>query len=97
MLWGYSAADLKAGADRDLVEALKSPNLEFRVLSFWNLKNITGLGMNYNPEDLEANRLRSVQRWEQLLADKKIRLPEENAPAEPRQEVPSGEVTPSLP
>lgn len=94
MLWGYSAADLKAGADRQLVDALKSPNLEFRVLGFWNLKNITGLGMNYNPEALETDRIRSIQRWEQLLAENKIRLPEDGSTPAPPKELPAGEEKP---
>ena len=82
MLWGYSAADLKRGADQQLVDYLKSPGLDFRVLAFWNLRTITGLGLNYGPEYPEANRARSVQRWEQMLNEQKIRLPDEaEAPA----------------
>ena len=44
MLWGYSAEDLNNGADADLVEGLlHEESLDYRVLAFWNLQNITGL------------------------------------------------------
>jgi hypothetical protein len=64
MLWGYSREDLIAGGQaRKLVEYLDHDELDFRVLSFANLQQITGLGMNYRPEDNQLQRKQSVQRW----------------------------------
>ncbi len=65
MLWGYSREDLIAGGQaRKLVEYLDDDKLDFRVLSFGNLREITGLGMNYRPEDNRLQRKQSVERWE---------------------------------
>ena len=50
MLWGYSTQDLKNGADRDLVEGLDYDSIDYRVLSFYNLKAITGATQFYQPE-----------------------------------------------
>ena len=42
MLWGYTPAQLEAGDAGSLVEQLDHENLVYRVLSFWNLQQITG-------------------------------------------------------
>jgi len=49
MLWGYSDKDLESGEDKKLVNSLEDENLALRVLSFWNLKEITGKGQYYQP------------------------------------------------
>ena len=81
MLWGYSDKDLAAGEDGTLVKSLDSEILAMRVLSFWNLKEITGLGLYYKPEVTAAKRQQPVIRWKQRLDAKEIRVktPEEKA------------------
>ena len=81
MLWGYSAADLQAGAAKTLVEDLEHERLAVRLLSFWNLREITGgLGLFYRPELPAAKRQQPVQRWrERLEAGEIVRKPEGQA------------------
>ena len=68
MLWGYSSDDLKGGAATTLVEDLEHERLAIRLLSFWNLRDITGAGQFYRPELPAAKRQQPVQRWRELLA-----------------------------
>jgi hypothetical protein len=83
MLWGYNDNDLQGGEDRKLVNALDDELLAVRVLGYWNLKEITGLGAAYNPEQPAARRQMAYRRWRQRLDAKEIRLktPEEKAAA----------------
>ena len=75
MLWGYSNQDLEAGEDAKLVQGLKDEEtLAVRVLAIWNLKDITGLGQLYQPEQTAAKRQMATRRWEERLAAKEIRL-----------------------
>jgi hypothetical protein len=67
MLWGYSAADLKAGADRELVEALASDSVDFRVMSSLVLQNLTGKTHGYRPEDREINRRTAYNKWKKEI------------------------------
>ena len=63
------------GEDKNLVQGLRNDEvLAVRVLSYWNLKDITGRGEIYQPEQPAARRQPSVHRWEQRLAAKEIRL-----------------------
>ncbi len=68
MLWGYSSEDLKGGAATTLVEDLEHERLAVRLLSYWNLRDITGAGQFYRPELSAAKRQQPVQRWRELLA-----------------------------
>ncbi len=63
MLWGYSREDLIGGEAGKLVEYLNHDDLDFRVLSFGNLQNITDLGLNYRPQDSQLQRKQSYERW----------------------------------
>ena len=75
MLWSYSDKDLETGEDIKLVRALRDETLAVRVLSFWNLKDLTGLGGQiYQPEQTAAKRQQPTRRWEQRLEAKEIRL-----------------------
>ncbi|HVA46803.1 MAG TPA: hypothetical protein VNH11_10600 [Pirellulales bacterium] len=69
MLWGYDSQQLEDGAAAQLIEWLDAPDeqLDYRVLSFWNLHHITGLGLYYQPGDPEKQRRTSIQRWKQKL------------------------------
>ena len=89
LLWGYSDDNLQAGSDRDLVNGLDDELLALRRLSIWNLQRVTGIGRIYQPEQTAKQRQPAVQRWEQRLKAKEIRLktPEERAGASARESV----------
>jgi hypothetical protein len=74
MLWGYSDKNLESGEDEKLVEYLGSDTLAVRVLSFWNLKEITGKTLLYQPEQTSAKRQSSIQAWKKRSKDKEIRI-----------------------
>jgi hypothetical protein len=74
MLMGYTDQDLQNGEDVALVKGLDHKALGYRVLAFWNLRDITGLRLFYYPENTAARRQQSVARWQQRLTDGKIRL-----------------------
>ena len=74
MLWGYSDKNLESGDDEKLVKFLEEENLALRVLSFWNLKEITGKGQFYQPEQTIAKRQQPVKSWKKSLESKEIRI-----------------------
>ncbi|MGA7699650.1 MAG: hypothetical protein WCB27_08590 [Thermoguttaceae bacterium] len=86
MFWRYtdkqlaSGDDGKGGEDAKLVRALDDDLLAVRVLSYANLKEITGQGAIYRPEDAAARRQRTISSWHRRLDAKEIRLTK----AEPR-------------
>ena len=73
MLWGYTDKDLAGGEDAKLTKALEDENLPVRVLAYWNLKDITGLGLFYRPEQTLAKRQQPITRWRLRLEAKEIR------------------------
>ncbi len=91
MLWGYSDKDLRAGDDAALVRALDDDLLAMRVLGYWNLRDITGQGAAYQPEQTAARRQQSVRRWRQRLAAKEIRFQDGAKEAEKNVESPAPE------
>jgi hypothetical protein len=74
MLWGYSDKNLESGDDEKLVKFLEEENLALRVLSFWNLHEITGKGQFYQPEQTIAKRQQPVKSWKKSLEAKEIRI-----------------------
>jgi hypothetical protein len=74
MLWGYTDKKLEDGADAKLVRGLENDKLAVRVVSIWNLKNITGLGGEYRPEYTATKRQPLTQRWWRRLEAKEIRM-----------------------
>jgi hypothetical protein len=67
MLWGYNRVQLEQGQAAQLVSYLDHDDLDFRVLSFHNLKEITGLNLNYRPEMTKTERASAIGRWQQRL------------------------------
>ncbi len=74
LLWGYSDNGLQNNGEADqLVNFLDHEDLDFRVLSHWNLKKITGLGSTYRPEHTGTKRKKSASRWQKRLEDGEIK------------------------
>ena len=81
LLWGFTDEQLAAkdellgtgNADEMLVDFLDHQLLAFRVLGFWNLQTITGLGLYYQPEEPVNKRQQSVRNWRQRLKSGEIR------------------------
>jgi hypothetical protein len=72
-LWGYTAGDLKSGAAKDLVEAMDNDAVDYRVMSFLTLQNITGAPHHgYRPEDPANKRRTSYNAWKEKLRQGKI-------------------------
>jgi hypothetical protein len=67
MLWGYTPDQLKNDAAAQLVEYLDKDRLAFRVLSFYNLRKITGKTNAYQPEDTPFQRKVPTNRWRTQL------------------------------
>ena len=74
MLWGYTDKQLEAGDDAKLVRALDDDLLAMRVLSYANLREITGQGEIYHPEYTAARRQQAIRYWRRRLEAKEIRL-----------------------
>ena len=74
MLWGYTQQDLDNGEAATLVELLDHERLAVRVLSFWNLKEITGKGFFYGPEHTAAKRRTPIARWKDQLKQGLIKI-----------------------
>ena len=56
MLWGYSDEQLAGGAASELVEDLLHDDLDYRVLAFLSLSDITGVTLLYRPDDSTLKR-----------------------------------------
>lgn len=75
LLWGYTDQQLQQGGAADLVANLDDDDLLVRVLSFWNLRSVSGgRTLNYRPEDPPAKRQPHVQKWRQRQAEGQIRI-----------------------
>jgi hypothetical protein len=79
LLWGYSKDQLQSGAAPTLVDDLDNDNLDFRVLSFYNLQKLVGKTFDYRPEASAANRAQPVRRWRDQLKEGLI-IPKGSAP-----------------
>jgi hypothetical protein len=73
MLWGYSPEQLQAGAAKKLVDYLSHASLDYRVLAFENLKEITGGTSLYRPWLPAARRRPGVFRWREQLDNGQIK------------------------
>jgi len=64
MLWGYSSQQLKDGAGVKLADYLNHDSLDYRVVSFWTLQNITNrTDTIYRPQEPASKRKPAVQKW----------------------------------
>jgi hypothetical protein len=75
MLWGYNREQLKGGDDRVLVKHLNDQDVDMRVLSFWNLKRLTGATHGYTPQATEAKRQVALKKWQQKLSSNEGIIP----------------------
>jgi len=68
MLCGFSRQDYLGGADARLVGELDNEEMDFRVLSFWNLRQVLIGTLNYHPEHNTAKqRAVGVRAWKLRL------------------------------
>jgi len=74
MFWGYSADDLApaSGKAAELVSFLDDERLEYRVLSFVNLSQITENTMGYRAYYPKTRRAKPLSRWQELLQNNGI-------------------------
>ena len=72
LLQGYNPEQLKSGSDRTLVEYLKHPSLDVRVLAINNLRRITSRTFGYHPHLPDARRRTPTRQWEDAAADGSI-------------------------
>ncbi|MGE0605973.1 MAG: hypothetical protein AB7O62_02525 [Pirellulales bacterium] len=94
MLWGYSDEQLAAGDADKLIDYLEHPDLDFRVLSYWNLKNITGKSLSYRPEYPEARRKQGVLQFRALASKGQIAYPQKAAAPKGTKNKPEEEPAP---
>ena len=84
LLWGYTPKQLaEEGADAQLVEYLSHESLDFRALSFLNLKDITGFTLNFRPEANERSRASSITKWQNKLGERMVVYAKPPAPPIP--------------
>lgn len=68
MLWKYRADTLQPDDVNHLVDFLGHDALPFRILGFWNLKNLyQNRTLGYRPDDPAPKRQAALQKWRELL------------------------------
>jgi hypothetical protein len=63
ILWGFSPEQLDAGAAKELVEFLDSPEMAVRVVAIDTLRQITDAQLLYRPERAPNENRASIVRW----------------------------------
>jgi len=66
LLWKYGAT-LNQTQAAELIELLGHENLAVRVLAFWNLRRVTGVTLNYEPNAVPVERQRAIRLWKTRL------------------------------
>ncbi|NMC20677.1 MAG: hypothetical protein GYA33_09690, partial [Thermogutta sp.] len=66
LLWKYGATLDNAQA-AELIQLLEHDHLAVRVLAFWNLRRVTGVTLNYEPNAVPVERQRAVRLWKTRL------------------------------
>jgi hypothetical protein len=92
LLWKYQPDALTPDDAARLIDYLEHNVLAVRVLAYWNLKNITGLGLYYRPEDTAARREPAIAKWRERLKMSPAlrgRNQEETPPLPPAAEEPA--------
>jgi hypothetical protein len=69
---GTTPQELQTGVLLKLINWLEHDRLEYRVLAFHNLNQITGKSLLYQPAGSVAARDRAVRTWRQRLADNEL-------------------------
>ena len=69
---GATPEEVQVGALKQLIDWLESDQLDYRVLAFYNLKQITGKQLSYNPAGNAESRARAVRQWRQRLKDNEL-------------------------
>lgn len=70
LLWGYDEEQfLTGGASQDLLADLEHPHLDYRVLAYWNLRQLTGARHPYDPRDEDGKQRKDrVELWQRKVA-----------------------------
>jgi len=96
MLWKYHPDSLRPEDAAQLIEQyIDHDQLAFRVLTWWNLKSITGLTFAYRPEDPRSKRQVAIQRWRDRLRTMPTLRSRGAVPTDPSD--PRPEITPTAP
>lgn len=69
---GATPEEVQVGALKRLIDWLESDQPDFRVLAFYNLKEITRKQLSYNPTGNAEGRARAVRQWRQRLKDNEL-------------------------
>ena len=72
LFWGFTKVQLDRGDAARLVGYLDHDDLDYRVISFWVLQDLTGVNMLYYPDQDKAARAAAISRWQQKLDKKEI-------------------------
>jgi hypothetical protein len=67
MLWKYAPETVRNEDLSHLLDNLDHDRLAFRVLAWWNLRNITHMTIFYRPEDTALRRQGAVQKWRERM------------------------------
>jgi len=73
MLWGYNNEQLVAGEDRTLVRYIEHDTLDFRVVAFDQLQQITGLSYLFRPDRPLSGQRSSLHQWRKAATNGEIR------------------------
>ncbi|MEM6365613.1 MAG: hypothetical protein AAF745_14385, partial [Planctomycetota bacterium] len=77
LLIGYSADDLAAGGDKELVADLESASMPVRVLASEHLRDINGTTLSFKPdEEVDSRREDVIKKWKARLRNGAIRYSE---------------------
>jgi len=72
MLWGSTPDGLRNGEAALLVGHLEHEALPVRGLAFWNLRDLTGWSLYYEPDATAARRRMAVEKWHERLKSGEI-------------------------
>lgn len=94
LLRDFSPEQLEQGGAAQMVDYLDHPDLAIRVLSYENLRRITGSTQFYRPEAPTDRRKATVQSWRKRLSDGLIVYKTPPSPVPDREPTPKAEPEP---